>query len=80
MEVPGTMVIYGKSVFERNSSKVYVQYMQLFMTDTLKSIGSIAFPSVVYILFHLADLGRESLILLGRERFMWISSKTTLKA
>lgn len=65
IEVPGAMVIYGKSVFERISSKVYVQYMQLFTTDTLRSIGSIAFPSIVYILFHLADSGRESLKISG---------------
>lgn len=74
-EVPGNIGIHGKPVFESISSKVYVQYMQLFMTETLKSIGSIAFLSIVYILFNLVDTSRENHILLCRERFMWVSSK-----
>lgn len=53
-EVPGNIVTPGKPLFESINSKVFVRYVKLIMIHTLKSIGSLAFPSVICILFNLA--------------------------
>lgn len=64
-EVSGNIVFQGKPLFE--SISVYIRYAQLFMTHTLKSMGSLAFPSIVYIVsFSISK--RESHILLWRGR------------
>lgn len=53
-EVPGNIVTHRKLLLESISFKVFVRYMKLFMIHTLKSIGSLAFPSVICIPFNLA--------------------------